>query len=142
MRLGVSLGIPMRRGPVYGPQLVTNGSFDTDLTGWTIGSDVAQVIPTWTAGGKVTLVRGAGSNAGFSQVISPAPVIGQRFLLEYDVESGTMAGISYGFAVAIGLTGIGSTILTASDPWATFQLWPQSTGATVVLRSISLRRIL
>lgn len=57
LSLGIGLGLTMQRGSSpFGPELVTNGGFDTDTdwtkgTGWTIGSGVA----TKTAGSAAGL---------------------------------------------------------------------------------------
>jgi hypothetical protein len=138
----LSLSIANQRRSVYGPELIANGSFDANLTGWIVGADPLQVIPTWTAGGKVTIARGVGGAVGFGQTLT-APVIGQRFLATYDLESGTSSMvISYGSATATGINaGVGSVILTAAAATALFEIWPQSNSATLLLRSISLRRI-
>jgi hypothetical protein len=45
----VGLMLDKRLGLVFGPELVTNGGFDTNLSGWTI----AAGAPTWSAGTAV-----------------------------------------------------------------------------------------
>ena len=56
------------KGQALGPELVNNGAFNSDLTGWTLGVDPLQVIATWVSG-SAQLSRGTGGSNGFSQSI-------------------------------------------------------------------------
>lgn len=63
---------------IGGEELVTNGTFDTNLTGWTIGG---TTTPTWSSG---TMILTVGTVNGFGyQNIST--VIGKKYRIEYNV---------------------------------------------------------
>ena len=72
----------------YGPELVTNGTFDTDLSGWT--EDASGVV-TWSDG--VALVgNGNGvSNTYFSQTVSA--VSGKTYEIKVGVNLLSGAGV-------------------------------------------------
>ncbi len=124
------------------PDLVSNGSFASNLSGWTVGTDAAQVIPTWVAPGRVSLTRGAGSLDGFSQVISG--VVAQKaYLVELDLVSATAGSITValGGGALVGVTTPGRVRFVIVAGGALLRLWPQSSNATVVIDNISVKEI-
>ena len=64
--------------PSYGAELVTNGDFATDLSGWTI-TDPVGVTVEWTANGVRILTDGTGGGANQAVL-----VIGKSYYLEFD----------------------------------------------------------
>jgi len=132
----VALALDKSRGLVLGSELVTNGTFDTNLNGWTLGTDPAAVIATWD-NGRVSLARGAGSNAGFSQTTST--VVGRSYRVSFTVVSGVVA-IGGAFPTIGGLTaGQFSRILVATSGALSF--WPNSPSSTAVIDNISVREL-
>lgn len=55
LRLGLGLGSKGPSGPSYGPELITNGNFGTDTTGWTSAGS-ATLSAT---GGRIRVTNGA-----------------------------------------------------------------------------------
>jgi len=70
---------------VTGTELVTNGTFDSNVTGWTGQSNVTL---TWDAGsgGQAKLVTSASSNTGIYQTVSGL-TIGQKYAVSCDINS-------------------------------------------------------
>ena len=86
----VALVLDKSKGLVLGSELVTNGGFDADVSGWTISSNASFV---WSSGGAV-----------YTQNVFPAPV-GQTLTTKigaFYVVTVTVSGISAGSAVRIG----------------------------------------
>jgi hypothetical protein len=128
---------------VEGPELVTNGTFDTDLTGWTVGSDAAQVVPTWTAGGKVTLTRGAGGANGFGQAIGQAAAA--IYIVRASIESGTVS-VRMGNTTEVSwVAGSNARVMIAASatttPQDSFGLWPQNSSSSAVLDDLSVKAL-
>ncbi|WP_304190882.1 LamG domain-containing protein, partial [Lentibacter algarum] len=64
---------------LVGAELVTNGTFDTDTSGWT-----STVSLTWNASGYADIDRaGGGSNGHLSQSIST--VVGKSYTITFDI---------------------------------------------------------
>lgn len=132
----VGLLLDKSQGLALGPELVTNGTFDTNLSGWIVGTDPARVIPTWD-NGRVSLVRGAGGNTGFSQGIST--IVGRTYLVSFTVVSG-VAAFGGGFATTAGLiAGQVSRILIATG--SNIGFWPNSLNSTAVIDNISVKEL-
>jgi hypothetical protein len=72
-------------GSGSGSELVTNGTFDADLTGWTLQQDNGGTA-TWVAG-RAALAPGAVGAAGISQTLSGL-VQGTRYVIEFSVDGG------------------------------------------------------
>ncbi len=76
--------------PTYvGPELVTNGTFPTNLTGWTVSKTVTATLPAWEAGGMRLISDGSGFSIA-------------------DQELTTVAGVRYVFSINLTTTGSGS----------------------------------
>ena len=138
----VGLVLDKSRGLALGSELVTNGTFDTGLTGWTVGTDPAQVIPTWS-NGQVSLARGAGGNGGFLQTFTTGP--DKSYWLSFtvvSVSSGSTA-VSLGGTVTV-VAGTGNfrlLIPRAAANSAGIQFWPSSTNATIVIDNVSVKEL-
>jgi hypothetical protein len=92
-----------------GSELVTNGTFATDLTGWTLGTGGAGSNPTWDATGKMSVVR-AGGDYG-TAVQSFAVTAGKIYKLSYTADNAA-AGVRVGTSSLgnqlLNLTGTGT----------------------------------
>jgi len=71
----------------FGPELITNGDFVTDLTGWT-GTNWA-----WSAG---TALHSAGATAALTQAACPA-VIGKKYKVAYTISGRTAGTLTLSF---------------------------------------------
>jgi hypothetical protein len=71
---------------IGGDELVTNGTFNTDLNGWT-STSVAPGTITWNAGGSMDLTENAGRGAGAQAITT---VAGITYRLTFTVSGGTI----------------------------------------------------
>ena len=123
---------------VLGQELVTNGTFDADLSGWNIG---AGFTAQWN-GGVAEITRGTGLIAeGFKRVI-PDLAVGGTYELAFTI-SGTSTGVYVRGAYAWGPAGVSGAqtrqFVAASDE-LTMSFWGAS-GSVAVLDNVSLKRI-
>jgi len=84
-RAAETLTVPTANAPwpdpvVIGPELVTNGTFDADVTGWTDGGGGATL--TWNASGYGDVDRNGGSAYTFYQDYTT--VVGRLYKVEFD----------------------------------------------------------
>lgn len=123
---------------VLNEELVSNGTFDSDLSGWSIGSGFAV---QWN-GGTAEITRGSGLIAeGFKQVI-PNLAVGGTYELSFTI-SGPSTGVFVRGAYAWGPAGVSGSQtrqFTASSDELTISFWG-ATGAVAVLDNVSLKRI-
>lgn len=87
MNLGLGLSLSLNRGsPTHGPELVTNGTFDTDTTGWSATNSTLSV-----EGGRmrVTVTTGGTASNG-SQILTTE--VGATYRLAGDIVAGTFGG--------------------------------------------------
>jgi hypothetical protein len=133
----VGLMLDKSKGLVLGGERVTNGTFDTNLTGWTLGTDAAQVIATWTASG-VSITRGTGGNAGFQQDMSLT--VGAWYSVKFTLVSG--ANVAFGLAFS-GATasGAGEKTYIFQATGTTLRFWPAALSSTAVIDNISVREL-
>lgn len=78
----VGLVLDKSQGLVLGPELVTNGTFDTNITGWT-GTTAGGVV-SWDAG-RLKIVN---QGAGYGYSTAPIQVVAGRTYLLSGVRSG------------------------------------------------------
>jgi hypothetical protein len=87
-----------------GDELVTNGGFDTDLSGWTFdNTDPITIVTTWDVGGYATLTRGSGGITGSPEQTFSGLEVGKAYLLQFDILSGGAERITLIWA-AMGLS--------------------------------------
>jgi len=128
----------------YGPELVTNGGFDTDTAGWTAASSatLSQVA------GELRVTNGATSYGYAVQEV--ATVSGKTYEVTYKVNSGTTSGslfigtTSGGFEIYNSPTqtdGLYSQIFTAtsSSTFIRFGLSTNTSGYYAAFDNISVR---
>lgn len=99
--------VGLSQGEVTGPELITNGTFGSDISGWTDDSIGTGSI-SWDASGAMKLLRTDGSNIGRAyQAITTVP--GEAYRV--DISNG--AGATGAFTVRAG-TSVGGTQLMPS----------------------------
>ena len=90
----VGLMLDKSQGLVLGPELVTNGTFDTDTTGWSAGYGVTS--STFTASGGVATLTQSGADFSPRYVVTVTGLtIGKTYRVTADRTSGTGAGDRY-----------------------------------------------
>jgi hypothetical protein len=141
----VGLLLDKSQGLVLGPELVSNGTFDTDIAGWT---QIAGGSSVWDASGGIacTDVAGADSNAQ----TNITTVAGRTYLAEWTVRSVTGGG-QWLFRIRnstdyqrseVGVTGTYRAYFVASVTGTnTVNLISASTGQTVVFDNISVKEL-
>jgi len=94
-----SANLPWPTPNVIGPELVTNGTFDTDTSGWTtqLSASVAWVS------GEAEITASATNNSGISQSISF--VVGKVYIVTATVRRGTCSDV-----LRVGVNGIGDVL--------------------------------
>jgi len=137
--------LPWPTPKVIGPELVTNGTFDTDVSGWIPVADTGQIV-TWQSGGYARFDRNSG-NSTFQSTAS-VPEAGKVYLVSVDVLDNTFTGT---LTIAIGgasfLVGTNVSAGTYSRAIVTTSTAPLTVvlGAAVVgyydLDNISVREI-
>lgn len=97
---------------VYGPELVTNGTFDNDLTGWTTGSNVTSVY--YSGAAQLTL-GGALTSTGANWFSQSVFETGKLYFVTFDatyVSGGSLqAGYGYDLEVTASSSGTYSFIV-------------------------------
>lgn len=112
------LSLPSNDFAVVGPNLLTNPSFDTDLSGWTVGANWA-----WNAAGAAK--HTAGSTAALSQAVTL--VAGETYRINWTMSGRTAGSVTFalGANVTGGITSVSSsTSLAAPAASTTFTITP------------------
>jgi hypothetical protein len=113
------------KATAIGPELVTNGTFDSDLTGWTDASESGGSI-SWNASGYLDLNTGATNvNEGKAyQAISTEA--GKHYVLSVDRVSGT-------YLAQVGTTQLGAEITATADIGYGARLYFTAVGTTTYI---------
>jgi hypothetical protein len=136
----VGLMLDKSKGLALGAELVTNGTFDTNITGWNVFGTSTN---TWdSANGGRLAINAASVNNGASQNLTGL-VIGQTYKLSYSATSGTANPIFAisnsniaGFYQALGT----SVIFTVTATTSTLILAVGASG-TCYFDNISVKQI-
>lgn len=140
MRLGLGLGIPGVRanGPQLGPELLSNGGFDTD-TVWTKPAE-------WTISGGIASVASTGTR-NLTQALGTL-IEGRRYMVSFTVlnyTAGTITAAILGTPVASGAAiaanGTFSDILTAGAGPISLRLQAEL-NTILSVDNVSLREVL
>jgi hypothetical protein len=134
MELGLDLALRLgsaalgggAREPVYGPELVSNGSFATDTTGWNAVSGVASAVAGW---GRLT---SSASPAHLSQPITTEIGATYRVTGDWRSSAGT-------WRIVVGTTAGGNNLANPSSAASgSIDLTFVATGTTtyVAVRSV------
>lgn len=132
----------LKSSPVLGPNTVTNGTFDVDLTGWTttIGG-----TGTVVQSGGAAVITGDGTNTSFLAQ-SLTVVVGQQYILQLDVIN-QQIGVNIGTTLNGGQTvsnsiltvGTGKTIVFVAQANPTFISFGKSAVAGSTIDNITVR---
>ena len=71
--------LSVKPAPSLGSELVVNGDFATDLSGWNVTDGAAGIEITWTANGVSFITDGAGG--GIQQSVM---TVGKSYLIEFE----------------------------------------------------------
>jgi len=116
----------------YGSELVTNGTFDTDTSGWTDGSTGTGSI-SW-ASGEISISRGATSSDVGRADQSISTEAGKVYFISFAKTSGTGA-ISLFVGTSQGGSQISSAVVASDDGIYTLSFVAQSDTTWIALRS-------
>ena len=92
--------------PALGPELVTNGTFNTDLTGWNAANSTLPSTVTWSAGVALYGTNGS-ATARLQQAIST--VAGKLYVITY---TGTLQGNGFFLGTSAGASDISTNTAT------------------------------
>lgn len=115
-----------------GPELITNGTFDSDTSGWSVN---AAGVLTWVSGGTVTFQRVSSANDRFYQQVSVTS--GRTYRIRLDYISGTD---DINFRLGTGAASLAYGNNTLDDTYWTYMpglLWVAPVTGSVYL-SLSL----
>lgn len=133
----------------FGPELVANSEFDTDLSGWSPLSG-ADITSTWV-NGAIQIVRGTGGASGAPTSTAIALNPGRTYVIVAgNVGSATCrvaltGGQVFGdgssnMDVAAGA--VGTKTFTATISSSAILLYPAGTSATTLMNYVSVREVL
>jgi len=119
----VSVGVP---ADWAGTELVTNGTFDTDLSGWTLTQTATAGVPTWDAGSMKMNSDGSGFSRADQELVTTA---GTGYVV-----SGILSGTTP-LTIAVGTSQGGATLLNQTiGSTGLFTYTFTATGASTWIR--------
>jgi hypothetical protein len=129
--VGQSVGLILdkSKGLVLGPELVTNGMFDSDTAGWVADVLTATSLPTLSSVGGVLRITSTSSASYGVARTSFTTEVGKYYNLVLTYLGNTPAADSY--VIRVGTTALGYDVLNIST----------STGATVGTKSFIFRAL-
>jgi hypothetical protein len=140
----VGLMLDKSKGLVLGPELVTNGTFDSDVSGWT---QLGGGSFTWDASGGIACTDVAGADCNAQTNITT--VSGKTYLAQWTVRSATGGWLfrirnstDYNFQSISATTGTYRAYFTASVTGTnTVNLLSSDTNKTVIFDNISVKEL-
>jgi hypothetical protein len=141
MRIPLRQLVPLVLTQRFGRNEITNGTFDSAITGWT-----ATGTPTtfeWSAG-RAHIIGDAGSE-GMIQTVTLALNARYRLTFDYEVISGQLRLAKTGMVAVTGITGSGSYIhdfIETDGTARTLNVITTGGAGEFYIDNISLRRIL
>ena len=125
---------------VTGTELVTNGTFDSNTTGWTVAGSGASAA---VSSGQLVLTR-VGNTSNITQYITT--VVGQAYTLSFDFTAAsggarmyaTLSGLSTITATATTGSYSITAVATSTSTYVQFQIW-NTTNGTITLDNVSVR---
>lgn len=148
----VGLMLDKSKGLVLGPELVTNGGFDTD-SGWTKGAG-------WVISGGQATFAATGANSALTTFAIATAVSGRTYEIQFDIVSNTLNGGAFrigGFSgasfyssfvqLATNLTPAGTykfrAVCAPSGAGSVLDFWITSaaTSGSIVIDNISVREL-
>jgi hypothetical protein len=136
----VGLLLDKRYGLVRGAELVTNGTFDADVSGWTVGTGLTA---TWSAG-VAQLARNGAINSAAAFARSFTTTVGRLYTLTFTSTNASVAySVHTGPVIAPITAGLGTFTVSfiAVATSHTVNFWPSSDLTTCYLDNISVREI-
>ena len=128
----------------YGDELVTNGTFDSDFTGWTVGNDPTAVVVS----GEATYGRQAGiSDAYINQVITTEANAYYEINFDITAKTGTVffsvreEGVTLKNYTSISV-GSHTVYATANDAGFHLRFVNRTEGEYITIDNISMRKVL
>jgi len=121
----------------YGPELVTNGTFDTDLTGWT----QAQGTIEHNASGALTCRGDLGTSTAHQLVTVE---VGKVYEISWDLTSGTSVQIFFGtssFGIQYGIYGYTDSRVNIVTTSSNLYLYFRGNTEAVTFDNISVKKV-
>lgn len=119
-----------------GPELIVNGTMDTDLTGWDASASSPPSTVIWSAGQALTQTDGV-ANARFRQTVSGL-IVGKLYSLSRTGTLPTFLGTSVGMGEILNASTVSPRYFIA--PTTTVYLSATSSTNGLTLDNVSLRR--
>jgi len=155
--VSVGLMLDKSQGFAQGPQLVTNGTFDTGISGWAIGAGYTAATIAWDgAGGAILTCNSASPAYGAMRIPSFLPLVaGKKYLVTATVRSMTCQYVAVGMSssTAVENSDFGNSGNQSTPQTLSFISSPTlsqgviyvtvygTTGQTAVFDDISVREI-
>jgi len=99
---GLSVGLMLSQHAPAGPELVTNGNFESGSTGWTLDAQ-------WSVVNGKLVATGGGSGTLYTQ--TPVAVVpGLRYLFRYALDQFTLNGTGIGLSAVFGFSSTAITL--------------------------------
>ena len=137
----VGLWLDKSQGLELGNELVTNGAFNTDLSGWTQGANVT----TTQINGAASMARKGAVNSDLAFRKTIALTLGKTYKLIFNASVSSCAVKVSNSSPSVGPmaagTGTLSYIFTAKSNTAIISFWPTNDLTTTVIDNISVREI-
>lgn len=131
--------------PTRGPELIANGTFDSDISGWTSNpdNDPAQIVKSWEAPGRLKMVRGSGGNSNGPTQSVPVEVGALYELKVTGIGMSVAARVDSGQLETM-VVGVGSKVyqFTATQPSIAPYFWNTNTNSIAYIDDVSLRKVL
>ena len=139
----VGLLLDKSKGMALGSELITNGTFNSDLTGWTIGTNLSVI---WEAG-KAKITRSGAITASAAFEVNFTTVVGRVYKVQFTF-SGTGTGAAFGIfngaSAIFGPSAVGNGSFTyyfvATGTTSQLNFWCND-GQTVLLDDVSVKNI-
>jgi len=137
-----SAGTALRK-VAYGPELVTNGTFDTDLSGWTDVSNGTALVE-WVSG-VASFDDSQGGNSVGKPKLEQSITGSGTFLVSFDTEADSSFTVQNGEGLSVvtndGKTSRSLVVTATSSPWTlSFQLENSAVARTA--DNVSVKEVL
>lgn len=131
------------QGLQLGPELVTNGGFDTDLSGW--AETAAALTVAWEAPGRARITRDASAFSPPQAFQSSVPVVaGRAYRIAFTSGGGPVAREFTNVVPAtfgLEISGTVARIVVANAASIALRFWPDPSNSTTI-DDVSVREVL
>jgi len=115
----------------YGPELVTNGTFDTDTSGWTANSTTLSVVS-----GKLKVEN---SSAAYGNTTTPITLqVGKQYVLSFDFTKTTHNAVLAFNTDSGGGSGTRKASITLSSSGSYSLIWTADTASMYVAATVNV----